>query len=107
MDHVEQLPALVVVLKLPLRHVVQRRLVVVVPLLATYSPAVHTVFEVHAVAEFPSWSQVLDEHVVFGVSPPGQKVPAGQARHAGGLVAVPGEVCSVPAGQSDADKQEL
>ncbi len=57
----------------------------------------------HAVVDVPSWSQVPLPHEVFAVAPPGQKVPAGQLAHCVLLVAVPAEVCSVPAEQVECE----
>jgi hypothetical protein len=99
--------AFALVEKLPLAHAEHTRSVVVLPFDTTYSPGWQVVRDVHAVAEFPSWSHVVVEHAAFGVVPPGQYVPAGHARQAGGLVEVAGEVCSVPAAHAVAGRHWL
>lgn len=92
------------VLYSPLAQVEQVRSVVVVPLAVTNVPAAQLVQATHAVAALPSWSQVVAAHGCFGVAPPGQWKPAAQLAHCGGDVAVPGAVCSWPAGQASAGR---
>ena len=89
--------ALALVLKVPDAHGVQTRFVVALPATEAYSPALQFVMATHAVAELASSSQVPLAQAVFGVAPPGQYVPAGHAAQTAGVVAVAGEVCSVPA----------
>ena len=105
--HAAQLAAFVVVENVPEAHAAHVRSAVVEPALTSYCPALQLVFDTHAVAEFPSWSHALLAHVVLGVVPPGQNVPAAQLRHEAGAVAVAGEVCSVPAAHAEAERQEV
>ena len=46
-------------------------------------------------------------HAIAGVSPPGQYSPASQGAQTGGVVLVPGAVCSVPASQAPTGRHML
>jgi len=83
----------------PAAHGEHDRSVVEVPAALMNDPGAHDDLAMHGVALEPSLSHVLAEHVVFGMDPPAQYVPAGHGEHWGALVSVPGLACSVPAAQ--------
>ncbi len=86
-----------VLVYVPLAQAVHVRSVVAEPFETTRSPAVHVDHAAHAVAEEPSWSQVVPVQATLGVAPPAQYVPEGHDAHTGELVDVPAAVCSKPA----------
>jgi len=53
-------------------HAAQVRSVVAVPAVATYVPAAHVLFAVHAVAGSASSSQVAPPHATAAAEPPAQ-----------------------------------
>jgi len=67
-----QLVAFDTVLNAPLAHAVQVRSEVEVPAAPTSWPGAHDVHGTHAVAGFPSWSQVPSVQLARGVVPPAQ-----------------------------------
>ncbi len=105
--HAAQVFWFAVVVYVPLAHDAHVRSVVAEPLETTRSPATHVDHAAHAVAEFPSLSQVVPLHATSGVVPPAQYVPAAQGAHVGGVVPEPGEVCFVPAAHAPCGRHEL
>ena len=95
-DQAEQVAAFVVELKVPALHAVHVRFVVALPLARILWPAAQFAHATHAVAEEPSWSQVLLEQLCLVAVPPAQNVPDSQAAHVVGDVDVPAAVCTVP-----------
>jgi hypothetical protein len=80
------------------------RSVVTLPLAVSYWPGTQLVHAMHAVAEFPSSSQVPVAQDCLGAVPPAQYVPAGHDEQVAGEVAVPAVICSVPAWHTSAGK---
>jgi len=107
MAQTEQTVALIVVLWLPLGHGVQVRSAMAEPALLTKLPGPQSVFLIHSVAGFPSWSQVLSRQGTRGAAPPRHNSPATHVLHSKPDISGEASCLTVPAGQSVACRHTL
>jgi hypothetical protein len=95
-----QLGWLAAVEKSPAAQSAHVRSAVALPAVATNLPAMQGVCATQAVAGSESWSQVPAAHATEAAGPPAQKLPGEHGAQVGGVVAVPGAVCTLPAAQA-------
>ncbi len=88
----------------PLAHAVQRRSVVVVPLVSMRCPGAQSLHATHGLAAFASSSHIPAAQSTAAAFPPAQYCPAAQAAHWGLVDGDPGVISTVPAWHASGGK---